>query len=206
MYDFTLRREEIWVSFVLILDMPFVEDRELIEACKRGDSSAFRQIYETYKDKVHSLGYYMTGDKEIAKDITQQVFLKVFTSILTFQYKASFSSWLFRLAVNVCRDYQRSKRRMRLFSTGVPISLATCDSGPSLEETLFKERVSKIVQNVVMKMSPKLRTVIILKYIEDLSYSQIAELLGCSIGTVSSRLNRSHKILAEELKEYKRFL
>jgi RNA polymerase sigma-70 factor, ECF subfamily len=186
--------------------MPFVEERELIEACKHGDSSAFRQIYETYKDKVHSLGYYMTGDKEAAKDITHQVFLKVFTSILTFQYRASFSSWLFRLAVNVCRDYQRSTRRMKLFSTAVAASLATYDSGPSLEDSLFKERLSEIVQNMVMKMSPKLRTVIILKYIEDLSYSQIAELLGCSIGTVSSRLNRSHKILAEELKEFKRFL
>lgn len=186
--------------------MPFAEERELIEACKRGDSSAFKQIYETYKDKVHSLGYYMTGDKEAAKDITHQVFIKVFTSILTFQYRASFSSWLFRLAVNVCRDYQRSIRRMKLFSSGLPIPPAIYDSGPSLEDNLFKERLSEIVQKAVMKMSPKLRTVIILKYIEDLSYSQIAELLGCSIGTVSSRLNRSHKILAQELKEFKRFL
>jgi RNA polymerase sigma-70 factor, ECF subfamily len=184
--------------------MPFGEERDLIEACKRGDSFALSQIYEAYKDKVHSLGYYMTGDKEAAKDITQQVFLKVFTSILTFQYRASFNSWLFRLAVNVCRDYQRSTRRMKLFSTDVPASLVTCDSGPTLEENLIKERASEIVQRVVMKLSPKLRTVIILKYIEDLSYSQIAELLGCSIGTVSSRLNRSHKILAEELKEFKR--
>ena len=186
--------------------MPLQEETDLIEACKRGDSSALRQIYEAYKDKVHSLGYYMTGDREAAKDITQQVFLKVLTSILTFQYRASFSSWLFRLAVNVCRDYQRSTRRMKIFSTGVPASLAIYDSRPSLEENLFKERVSETVRKVVMKMSPKLRTVIILKYIEDLSYSQIAELLGCSIGTVSSRLNRSHKILAEELKEFKRFL
>jgi len=177
--------------------MSFREDKDLIEACKRGDSSAFRKIYEAYKDKVHSLGYYMTGDREAAKDITQQVFLKVFTSILTFQYRASFSSWLFRLAVNVCRDYQRSIRKMRLFSADAPVSLATLDSGLSLDENLFKERVAQTVQKVVMKMSPKLRTVIILKYIEDLSYSQIAELLGCSIGTVSSRLNRSHKILAE---------
>jgi len=185
--------------------MPFREETDLIEACKRGDSSAFKQIYEAYKDKVHSLGYYMTGDREAAKDITQQVFLKVFTSILTFQYKASFSSWLFRLGVNVCRDYQRSIRKMKLFSSEMPAALAICDSGPSLEDNVFKERVSQAVQKVVMKMSPKLRTVIILKYIEDLSYSQIAELLGCSIGTVSSRLNRSHKILSEELKEFQRF-
>lgn len=186
--------------------MPFGEERDLIEACKLGDSSAFKLVYETYKDKVHSLGYYMTGDREAAKDITQQVFLKVFTSILTFQYKASFSSWLFRLAMNVCRDYQRSVQRMKLFSSDVPVSLTSYDSAPSQEENLFKERMSETVQKVVMRMSPKLRTVIILKYIEDLSYSQIAELLGCSIGTVSSRLNRSHKILAEELKELKGFL
>jgi RNA polymerase sigma-70 factor (ECF subfamily) len=63
--------------------MALQDEQDLIEACKRGDSSAFRQIYETYKDKVHSLGFYMTGDREAARDITQQVFLKVFTSILT---------------------------------------------------------------------------------------------------------------------------
>ena len=148
----------------------------------------------------------MTGDREAAKDITQQVFLKVFTSILTFQYRASFSSWLFRLAVNVCRDHQRSIRRMKIFSTDARMGLTKYDSAPSLEENLSNERMSEAVQKVVMKMSPKLRTVIILKYVEDLSYSEIAELLGCSIGTVSSRLNRSHKILAEELKEFKRFL
>ena len=186
--------------------MPFGDKKDLIEACKHGDSSAFRQIYETYKDKVHSLGYYMTGNKEAAKDITQQVFLKVFTSIITVQYKASFSSWLYRLTFNVCRDYQRSILRMKLFSANLTASLPVHDSRSSLEENLFTEHVSEAVQKVVMRMSPKLRTVIILKYMEDLSYSEIAELLGCSIGTVSSRLNRGHKILAEELKEFKRFL
>ena len=186
--------------------MPFEDESELIDACKRGDSSAFGQIYEIYKDRVHSLAYYMTGEKEAAKDVTQQVFLKVFTSIITFQYKASFSSWLYRLAINVCRDYQRSNRRMKLLSIGVRNAMQIYDSTSSLEAGPPKEGLSQVVQNVVMKMSPKLRSVVILKYIEDLSYSQIAELLGCSVGTVSSRLNRSHKILAQELKEFKRYL
>jgi len=186
--------------------MPFGEEKDLIEACKRGDSSALKEIYECYKDKVHSLGYYMTHDREAARDITQQVFLKLFGSILTFQYRASFSSWLFRLAMNVCRDYQRARRRLKLFSADWAASHSTTDLMPSLEEKLVKEKLSEAVQKVVMNMSPKLRTVVVLKYIEDLSYSQIAELLGCSIGTVSSRLNRSHKILAEELKQFKDFL
>jgi RNA polymerase sigma-70 factor, ECF subfamily len=186
--------------------MPFEDERKLIDACKRGDSSAFNEIYEIYRDKVHSLGYYMTGDREAAKDVTQQIFLKIFTSIITFQYKASFSSWLYRLAMNVCRDYQRSTRRMKLLSNGVRNEMRIYGSSSSLDESHSKEGLSQVVQNVVMKMSPKLRTVVILKYIEELSYSQIAELLGCSVGTVSSRLNRSHKILAQELKEFKRFL
>ncbi|HSE39277.1 MAG TPA: RNA polymerase sigma factor [Acidobacteriota bacterium] len=185
--------------------MFFREEKDLIEACKRGDSSAFKQIYERYKDKVYSLGFYMTGDKEAARDITQQIFLKVFTSILTFQHRATFSSWLFRLAVNVCRDYQRSARRKKLFSVAIANHVTAYDTVRSVEDDLCKEHAAEMVQRVVMKLSPKLRTVIILKYIEDLSYSQIAELLGCSIGTVSSRLNRSHKILAEELKELKHF-
>jgi RNA polymerase sigma-70 factor (ECF subfamily) len=185
--------------------MLFRDEKDLIEACKRGDSSAFKQIYEMYKDKVFSLSFYMTRDKEAAKDITQQIFMRVFTSILTFQHKASFGSWLFRLAVNVCHDYQRSARRMKMFSTGVTDSVMAYEPAPTVEESLCKEHALEMVQRVVMKLSPKLRTVVVLKYIEDLSYSQIAELLGCSIGTVSSRLNRSHKILAEELKEFKHF-
>lgn len=186
--------------------MSFREEKDLIEACKRRDSSAFRQIYEMYKDKVFSLSFYMTGDKEAAKDITQQIFMKVFTSILTFQHKASFSSWLFRLAVNMCRDYQRSARRMKMFSSAMNNSIEAYEPAPTVEESLCKEYALGMVQRIVMKLSPKLRTVIVLKYVEDLSYSEIAELLGCSIGTVSSRLNRSHKILAEELKEFKHFL
>jgi RNA polymerase sigma-70 factor, ECF subfamily len=154
---------------------------------------------------VHSLGFYMTGDRDAASDITQQVFLKVFTSIMTFQHRASFSSWLFRVTVNVCRDHQRSARRMKLFSGTLPNPQTAFDLVPSAEEGFFKEHAAEMVQKVVMKLSPKLREVIVLKYVEDLSYSQIAELLGCSIGTVSSRINRSHKILAEELRELKRF-
>jgi RNA polymerase sigma-70 factor (ECF subfamily) len=181
------------------------EEKELIELCKRGDPSAFKQIYEAYKDKVHSLAFYMTDDTEAARDITQQTFMKVFNSILTFQHRAKFSSWLFRLAVNVCRDYQRSIRRVKLLSIHTVDPQTAYELAPSVYEDLWKQRTAEIVQKVVMKLSPKLRTVVVLKYIEDLSYSQIAELLGCSIGTVSSRLNRSHKILAAELEQFKDF-
>lgn len=186
--------------------MPSREETELIEACKRGEPAAFRQIYEMYKDKLHSLAFYMTGDREAARDITQQVFLKLFSSIVTFQHRASFSSWLFRLAVNVCRDYQRSLSRMKVFFADAQYMQPTEARGPTIEESLCKEEALQMLQRVLLQLSPKLRTVIILKYIEDLSYSQIAELLGCSIGTVSSRINRGHKILAQEMKEFKRFL
>jgi len=93
-----------------------------------------------------------------------------------------------------------------MFSSGINNSVVAYEPAPTVEESLCKEHALEMVQRIVMKLSPKLRSVIILKYIEDLSYSEIAELLGCSIGTVSSRLNRSHKILAEELKEFKHFL
>lgn len=93
-----------------------------------------------------------------------------------------------------------------MFSTGITDSVVAYEPALTVEESLCKEHALGMVQRIVMKLSPKLRTVVVLKYIEDLSYSQIAELLGCSIGTVSSRLNRSHKILSEELKEFKHLL
>lgn len=179
-------------------------EREVIEACKQRDSHAFREIYQAYKDRVYSMASHMTGDAEVARDITQQVFLKVFTSISSFNHKGSFASWLFRVTINLCLDHRRSNSPAQWVSAD---DLADRELAPnasvSSEETYHKRRLAEAVQNVIMKLSPKLRSVIVLKYNEDLSYSEIADLLGCSVGTVSSRLNRSHKILAEELKHFK---
>src|SRR5262245_51537575 len=89
-------------------------DGQVIEACQEGDRDAFRILFETYKDRVYSIAVYSAGDFSIAEDVTQQIFLKLFTAIKQFRGESEFTTWLYRLVVNACMDERR--RRRRLFS------------------------------------------------------------------------------------------
>ena len=174
-------------------------ERKLIEACKRGDHRAFEQIYVKYNERIYSLCYTMSGDRESAKDLTQQIFLKAYTSLHSFRFGSQFSTWLLRLAMNVCIDHKRKKSKTIL----VPIETipeANNNVSVSCEDNLLNGEMTEAIEKAMSKLSDKLRQVVVLKYIWDLSYTEIAKALGCSIGTVGSRLNRSHQFLAQELK------
>jgi RNA polymerase sigma-70 factor (ECF subfamily) len=133
----------------------------------------------------------------LAKDISQQVFLKLFTGIHQFRYDSEFTTWLYRIVVNACVDEQRKRKRFVPFAQGVEVKNLIARG--SQEENFSKRQVANSVQTAIAALSPKLRLPILLKYVEGLSYEEIAETLGCSIGTVSSRLNRGHKALARKL-------
>ncbi len=174
-------------------------ERKLIEACKRGDHHAFEQIYVKYKERIYSLCFYMSGDRETAKDLSQQIFLKAYTSLNSFRFDSQFSTWLLRLAMNICIDHQRKRSRAKL----VPmeqIPEANNKMIASGEDNLLNEEMTEAIEKAMTGLSYKLRQVVVLKYIGDLSYTEISKALGCSIGTVGSRLNRSHQFLAQELK------
>lgn len=169
----------------------------LIEACKAGDRQAFHTLFETYKDRVYSIAFHFGGEASFAKDITQQVFLKLFTCINQFRHDSEFTTWLYRIVANACVDEQRKQKRFVPFTHGVEVKNLMAQG--SQEEGYAKRQVSASVQTAIADLSPKLRLPILLKYVEGLSYEEIAETLGCSIGTVSSRLNRGHKALARKL-------
>ena len=173
-------------------------DDETIEACQRGESDAFRLIFETYKDRVYSIALcFFDGDESAAKDITQDVFLKLMTTISQFQNRSQFSTWLYRLVTNVCLDRRRSFRRL-LFFADTPEKTSQ-GRKVSLEDRFIQNEIETSVRSVIAGMKPKLRIAILLKYFEDLSYDEMAVALGCSKGTVASRLNRAHQILARKL-------
>lgn len=176
------------------------EERDLIERLQQGESQAFRPLYDKYKDKVFSLCLHMLGDYETAKDFTQQIFLKVFTRARTFHGQSAFGTWLYRMSMNECLDHLRHRRLIRWValeeSSALPVQPSTTMSP---DATLEKEQICKLVQDAVQTLSPKLRSVIVLKYVNELSYADIAAVLGCSMGTVASRLNFAHKTLAKKL-------
>lgn len=168
----------------------------VIVACQRGDRDAFRLLFEAYKNRVYSIAlYFFGGDEALAADVTQQVFLKLFTRITQFRSESDFTTWLYRVATNTCVDEQRKRRRFLPFGDAFP----THEPRVPEDDALARTEVSAGVQEAIAALKPKLRVAILLKYFEELSYEEIAEVLNCSKGTVASRLNRGHKILARRL-------
>jgi RNA polymerase sigma-70 factor (ECF subfamily) len=181
----------------LALMSEYLTEGQMIEACQQGDRAAFQRLFETYKDRVYSIALHFSGDDSSARDISQQVFLKLFTSISQFRSDSQFTTWLYRIVANACIDEQRKSRRFLPFADGLEVRNFMALA--SQEASYLKRQVADSVKEAISDLSPKLRLPILLKYVEGLSYEEIAEAMGCSIGTVSSRLNRGHKILARKL-------
>lgn len=172
-------------------------DHDVIQGCQRGDQEAFRELFESHKDKVYSIALRYSGDRAAAMDIAQDTFLKLMDRIGQFRGESSFDSWLYRLVVNSCLDYRRRQKRWlpmveEFFDT------FRAPQASSLQELLKDERQQQ-VQDVVARLSPEHKLIVVLRYTEGLSYEEIADLLKCSRGTVASRLNRAHKVLERRL-------
>ncbi len=172
-------------------------DPEIIHACQRGDHDAFTVLFETNKDRVYSIALRYSGNQAAAMDIAQDTFLKLISRIKDFRGEASFEAWLYRIVANACLDHQRRGRKL------MPIVEDLLDvfsiSRRTVLHELVREEVQKNVQEVVGKLPPDQRMVVILRYTEDLSYEEIADVMHCSRGTVASRLNRAHKVLGRRL-------
>ena len=173
----------------------------VIDACRQGDRDAFRVVYEAYKDKVYSMAlYFFHGDTALAADVTQQVFLKLLGSIVQFRGESGFSTWLYRFVVNACLDATRSRGVARLADPAVLDLLA---APGSQEDAASSAQMAASVRAAVSSLAPKIRIAILLRYFEDLSYAEMADVLKCSIGTVGSRLSRGHEILARRLAQFR---
>ena len=173
-------------------------DGRVIEACQQGDRAAFQLLFETYKDKVFSIAVYSSGgDRVLADDVTQQIFLKLFTAIQQFRGDSEFTTWLYRLVVNACLDERR--RRRKLLPWGETVAMSKVSERKPQEKQYARREVAEAVQQAIGELKPKFRLPILLKYIEGLSYEEIASVMGCSKGTVASRLNRGHSQLAKRL-------
>jgi RNA polymerase sigma-70 factor (ECF subfamily) len=176
---------------------PVWSNNEVIEGCQRGEQDAFRSLFESHKDKVYSIALRYAGDKAAALDIAQDTFLKLMDRIGQFRGESSFDSWLYRLVVNSCMDHRRRQKRW------LPMVEEFFDTfrapEPTALQDLMRDERQQQVQDVVARLAPEHRMVVVLRYTEGLSYEEIAEILNCSRGTVASRLNRAHKVLERRL-------
>ena len=175
-------------------------DADVVEACRNGDRLAFRELYDIYKDRVYSIAlYFFRGDRVAASDVTQQVFLKLLANIDQYRGDSAFSTWLYRLVVNACLDERRLLKPQSAESGN--LRLESIAGGDSQESHYAREQEAASVRAAVASLPPKFRIAMLLRYFDDLSYEEMAKALRCSMGTVASRLNRGHKMLAEKLKK-----
>ena len=174
---------------------------EILESCRSGDREAFRALYDMYKDRVYSIAlYFFHGDHAFASDVTQQVFLKLMTGIGQFRGDAEFSTWLYRLVVNACLDVARRRKAGR-GSVSTAHRATNRPRRRARKRNYARAQLATSVRAAVSALPPKFRIAVLLRYFDDLSYEQMAKALGCSMGTVASRLSRGHKMLAEPLKD-----
>jgi RNA polymerase sigma-70 factor (ECF subfamily) len=175
---------------------------ETIDACRSGDRAAFRTVYNAYKDKVFSIALYaLHGNADLAADVTQEVFVKLMNSITMFRGDSAFSTWLYRLVANACVDAQRRAKSRHTVSD--LDALERLPHPDSHEQDFGRAQTAGLVQQAISRLPGKLRVTILLRYVEDLSYEEIAVALDCSRGTVASRLNKAHRLLAATLAPFR---
>ncbi len=172
------------------------EDADLVRRHLAGDPDAFRALYEKYKDRVFATAWRIAGEHHAAADLTQEVFVKVHGEMGSFRFQSKFSTWLFRVAVNHAINragesgrHARIHERIRREGRG--------EAGGTKEGRPLDERVHRAIQ----RLSPKLRAIVSLRYLDGLSYEEISEVLEVSMGTVKSRLFLAHETLRPMLKD-----
>lgn len=173
----------------------------LLDACRRGDREAFRELFELHQDRVYSFALRFCGEPSRAADLTQDVFVKLFHRMNDYRGDAKFETWLYRVVANVCIDDQRKHRRFLPWLTDDHPSQVSGRTVP--EDLAARGEAASAVHAAIAKLTPTLRAPVLLRYIEELSYEEIGEVLGLAPGTIASRLNRAHQTLAKKLDRFR---
>lgn len=182
------------------------QEQEVVRLAQQGDLAAFKLLYDRYRDRIYNLAFYWLGDSIWAEDVLQIIFIKTFRGLPGFRGESSFATWLFRIALNECQNQQKRRSEQYVPLEAVLGSENEFDSAPLPDfEHADRER-REILHQAIKELPPKLRAVVALKYLEGLSYEEIAAVLQCSPGTVASRLNRALAKLEERLRPLKRLL
>ena len=182
-------------------------EEALVAACadvqSDGFELAFEELYRRYRDRVYSIAYRMTGRSVDAMDVVQDSFRVLFLKIGSFRFDARFSTWLFRIVVNCSIDHQRRNKaaaRRQGHSLGsIDGTLEPADDRVDPMASAESTELGEHVHRALGRLSPKLRAVLVLRYLEGLSYEQLAETLEVQLGTVKSRLARAHVALEKTL-------
>ncbi len=179
------------------------EETEMISRCQQGDREALKEIFDKYHKKVYRIAYGVVRHREEALDIVQEVFIKLFRSIKNFKGKSHFYTYLYRMVMNTAIDHARKTGKHFISSLDEEGSFEPSDElekGP--ERILLQKELEERVKWAMDKLPAEQRATLIFRDVEGLSYQEMAEAMGCSIGTVMSRLHYGRKRIQELLKDY----
>ena len=182
------------------------QDLRTIRRCKRGEEPAFREILDRYRTPIYNLCYRMSRNPEDARDLAQEVFIKVFSLLDRFDEQYAFSSWLFRIATNHCIDHIR-RNRLRFLSLdgatgqdGEEYELQIPSDGPEPDTVLQRKEALERLAEVIAELPPHYKAITMLRHDQQLSYEEIAEILQLPLGTVKARIHRARNLIQQMLK------
>jgi RNA polymerase sigma-70 factor, ECF subfamily len=174
------------------------EEFEVIRDCANGLSERFEVLVDRYRSLAYNSAYRMLGDQDAAEDVAQESFIAAYQGLKAFKFGSRFSTWLYTIVMNKCRDCLRAKK------PGVSIDdLAEVhpDRKPSPEERASSHQTGDIIQDALNALPPEYREVIILKHVQDLEYTEIADILGTSIGSLKVRAHRGREMLKKAIEK-----
>jgi RNA polymerase sigma-70 factor, ECF subfamily len=179
---------------------------ELVENLKQGKDKAFDALFQMYQRRIFNLSLRMLGDPEEASDLTQDIFVKLYRSVHQFRKQSSFYTWLYRIAINTCKNRLEKTRRQAQFETAYDDGLEATQSHINSSSNAPLESVQRLetreaILNAVSKLPEKAKTILILKDFQSFNYEEISQILECSTGTVKSRLSRARAQLRERLSQ-----
>jgi RNA polymerase sigma-70 factor, ECF subfamily len=187
-----------------------VSELDLVKQCQAGNTGAFDQLVTRYRTRVFAMIYNMVHNEQDAWDLAQDSFVKAWKSIGRFRGRSSFYTWIYRIVMNVTIDWLRKKQVKGAgteFNDAIqlkeiePASRTSPKADPLPHERMERSEIRARIDNAIAQISPEHRAVIVMKEIEEMQYHEIAEALGCSIGTVMSRLFYARKKLQNLLRD-----
>jgi len=180
-------------------------DEELVARSMGGDLDSFNQLVLRWERPIYALAYRVIGREEDARDVAQETFLRAFRALKGFKGQAKFSSWLYRITLNLCRDWIRRERRTPVVQApeGIDVIELAGESSPSetIEELVSRHELGRAVGKAMAQLPEEQRTAIILKEYHGLTFQEIADLLDCPLSTVKTRLYQGLTVLRKQLRE-----
>lgn len=180
--------------------------KKRIKQIKKGDQDAFGEIVDLFKDKIYQLSYRMVGNAHEAEDIAQEAFIRAYMNIHTYDTNRKFSTWLYRIATNLTIDRIRKKKPDYYLDAevagteGLTMYSQVAADVQLPEDELQSLELQEEIQQQILSLPDKYRSVIVLKYIDELSLKEISEILELPVGTVKTRIHRGREALRQQLR------